>query len=304
MYLTSNVKKVLKNYQSESPAIKANLARMLMSGKLAGSGRLLVLPVDQGFEHGPIMSFSKNKDAFNPEYHAELAVDAQLSAYAAPKGMIEAIGDDLRGTLPLIMKMNSSNNLFSRVNQPCQSFTATVQDAVYQGCCSVGYTIYPGSDLSLDLIEDITEQIKEAKAHGLAVIIWSYPRGRGISKQGETALDIICYAAHIAALMGANIIKVKIPDNYIEREESKMLLNTKDFVKLEQRVECVMRSSFANKRLVLFSGGASKKEEDILKEVKAIRLGGGAGSIIGRNVFQRSRDKALALLNKVLDLYA
>jgi len=303
MYLTHSVKEVLKNYQSESPAVKTNIVRILMSGKLAGTGRLVILPVDQGFEHGPIMSFSKNKESFDPEYHAKLTAESGLNAYAAPKGMLESIGDELRGAFPLIMKMNSSNNLLSNKNPPYQGFTATVKDAIYQGCCAVGYTIYPGSDFFLDFLKEIAEQINEAKAHGLAVVIWSYPRGGDITKKGETALDIICYAAHIAALIGGNIIKVKLPENYIEREDSKTLLDTKNFINLEQRVKHVVQSSFANKRLLLFSGGASKKEEELLKEVKADRNGGGTGSIIGRNVFQRPRAEALDLLNKVIDLY-
>lgn len=303
MTQTNIIKGILKNYQNETPAVKSNIVRLLMSGRLAGTGKLFILPVDQGFEHGPVISFSINEQAFDPEYHITLASEAKLSAYAAPKGMIEAISNEARYTLPLIMKMNSGNQLYRESNQPYQAITATIQDALYQGCTAVGYTIYPGSDFSLKMIAEISEQISEAKAKGLAVIVWSYPRGGDVSKKGETALDVTCYAAHIASLIGAHIIKVKLPQDYIEKPESKKLLVAQDFTRLDRRVAYVMNSCFSGKRLVVFSGGKTKDKESILTEIEGIKKGGGNGSIMGRNIFQRPRLQALKLLDEALGLY-
>jgi class I fructose-bisphosphate aldolase len=305
MYLTENVKKILKGYESESPAVKSNLVKILMSGKLAGTGKMLILPVDQGFEHGPAKSFAVNPAAYDPEYHVRLALDAGLNAYAAPKGMLEAISDEFRGTIPLILKANNSNSLMHKDIEPNQSITGNIQDAVYLGCTAIGFTVYPGSDNSLEMIQEISEMIAEAKSYGLAAIVWSYPRGGDLSKKGETALDIIAYAAHIAALIGANIIKIKLPSEDIE-DQSAVSIYSKEmnvYKNLKNRVAHIMQVAFAGKRLVVFSGGSAKTEDEIYKEVDAINKGGGNGSIIGRNSFQRPYEEAVELLSNIIKIY-
>ena len=305
MYLTKNVKKILKGYESESPAVKSNLVKILMSGKLAGTGKMLILPVDQGFEHGPAKSFAVNPAAYDPEYHVRLALDAGLNAYAAPKGMLEAISDEFRGTIPLILKANNSNSLMHKDIEPNQSITGNIQDAVYLGCTAIGFTVYPGSDNSLEMIQEISEMIAEAKSYGLAAIVWSYPRGGDLSKKGETALDIIAYAAHIAALIGANIIKIKLPSEDIE-DQSAVSIYSKEmnvYKNLKNRVAHIMQVAFAGKRLVVFSGGSAKTEDEIYKEVDAINKGGGNGSIIGRNSFQRPYEEAVELLSNIIKIY-
>ena len=305
MYLTENVKKILKGYESESPAVKSNLVKILMSGKLAGTGKMLILPVDQGFEHGPAKSFAVNPAAYDPEYHVRLALDAGLNAYAAPKGMLEAISDEFRGTIPLILKANNSNSLMHKDIEPNQSITGNIQDAVYLGCTAIGFTVYPGSDNSLEMIQEISEMIAEAKSYGLAAIVWSYPRGGDLSKKGETALDIIAYAAHIAALIGANIIKIKLPSEDIE-DQSAVSIYSKEmnvYKNLKNRVAHIMQVAFAGKRLVVFSGGSAKTEDEIYKEVDAINKGGGNGSIIGRNSFQRPYEEAIELLSNIIKIY-
>ena len=305
MYLTENVKKILKGYESESPAVKSNLVKILMSGKLAGTGKMLILPVDQGFEHGPAKSFAVNPAAYDPEYHVRLALDAGLNAYAAPKGMLEAISDEFRGTIPLILKANNSNSLMHKDIEPNQSITGNIQDAVYLGCTAIGFTVYPGSDNSLEMIQKISEMIAEAKSYGLAAIVWSYPRGGDLSKKGETALDIIAYAAHIAALIGANIIKIKLPSEDIE-DQSAVSIYSKEmnvYKNLKNRVAHIMQVAFAGKRLVVFSGGSAKTEDEIYKEVDAINKGGGNGSIIGRNSFQRPYEEAVELLSNIIKIY-
>ena len=305
MKITRNVKRILSNYESDNPGVKTNLARILMSGKLGGTGKLVILPVDQGFEHGPARSFAKNSPAYDPHYHFKLAIDAGLSAFAAPLGMLEAGADTFVGQIPLIMKVNSSNSLSSEKIAPSQALTGSVREAIRIGCSAVGFTIYPGSEMALDMISDIQEIAVEAKNAGLAVVVWSYPRGGNISKEGETAIDIVSYAAHMAALIGAHIIKVKPPTSFIEQDEAKKVFLSENIPisSLNERIRHVVQSCFNGKRLVVFSGGSSKDKEGLLKEIKELYLGGASGSIIGRNSFQRPYSEALALLNQIIDIY-
>jgi len=305
MRATPRVKKILDNYESDCPGTKANLARILMQGRLGGTGKLVILPVDQGFEHGPARSFAPNPPAYDPHYHFKLALDAGLSAYAAPLGMIEAGADSFAGQIPLILKLNSANSLSRAKEAADQAVTASVDDALRLGCAAIGFTIYPGSDAAYGMMEEIAALAVEAKRKGLAVVIWSYPRGGSLSKAGETGIDICAYAAHMAALLGAHIIKVKPPTEHLELEAAKKVyLERKiDISSLAARVRHVVEASFAGRRLVVFSGGEAKDEAGILAEARAIRDGGGTGSIIGRNSFQRPHDEAVALLGKIIDIY-
>ena len=305
MKITKNIKKILNQYESDNPGVKANLARILMSGKLGGTGKLVILPVDQGFEHGPARSFAKNIDAYDPHYHFQLAIDAGLSAFAAPIGMLEAGADTFAGQIPLIMKTNSSNSLSREKDAPNQAMTGSVREAIRLGCSAVGFTIYPGSDDALDMISEIQEMAAEAKDAGLAVVVWSYPRGGNISKEGETAIDIIAYAAHMAALIGAHIIKVKPPTSHIELSEAKKVYTSEKIPidTLTNRIRHIVQSCFQGKRLVVFSGGASKDKDGLINEIKDLYKGGASGSIIGRNSFQRPHGEALDLLNEITDIY-
>ena len=305
MKMTSAVKKILSHYESDNAGTKANLARILMHGKLGGTGKLVILPVDQGFEHGPARSFAKNPDAYDPHYHFQLAIDAGLSAYAAPLGMIEAGADSFAGQIPLILKVNSSNSFAPKSSTPNQAVTASVADALRLGCSAIGFTIYPGSHDMFELMEEIRDMAEDAKAYGLAVVSWSYVRGEDISKDGETAMDTSAYAAHIAALLGAHIIKVKPPTEKLEQAEAKKVYDAEKIkiATLEQRISHIKQACFAGKRIVVFSGGNAKGEAELLNEIRAIRDGGGNGSIIGRNTFQRPRAEALDLLDKIIKIY-
>ncbi|UXU76189.1 MULTISPECIES: class I fructose-bisphosphate aldolase [unclassified Paracoccus (in: a-proteobacteria)] len=305
MQMTDTVRKILANYEGETPGVKAQLARMLMTGKLAGTGKMIILPVDQGFEHGPARSFAPNPAGYDPHYHYQLAIDAGLNAYAAPLGMIEAGADTFAGQIPTILKVNSANSLMSDTAGKNQAITASVDDALRLGCSAIGFTIYPGSDMALDMIEEIVEMRKEAAAKGVATVIWSYPRGEAISKDGETAIDIAAYAAQIAALIGAHIIKIKLSTDHLELPEAKKVYESKgiDISTQAKRVEHCMQAAFNGRRLVVFSGGAAKGADAVYDDARAIRDGGGNGSIIGRNSFQRSREDALAMLAKLVDIY-
>jgi class I fructose-bisphosphate aldolase len=298
--MTPIVKNILDKYEATSPAVKANLARILMQGKLGGTGKLLILPVDQGFEHGPARSFSVNPAAYDPHYHYQIAIDAGLSAYAAPLGMLEAGADTFAGQIPTILKVNSSNSWATSINQ---AQTGSVEDALRLGCAAIGFTIYPGSEHVFEMIEQIRALREEAAAAGLATVIWSYPRGGDLSKDGELALDVGAYAAHIAALLGAHIIKVKLPTAHIEQKDAKKAYEKLDASTQAKRVAHVVRSSFDGRRIVVFSGGASKGSDAIYQDARDIRDGGGNGSIIGRNTFQRERGEALEMLAKLIAIY-
>ncbi len=305
MNITQKVKKILSYYESDNPGTKSNIAKILMSGKLGGTGKMIILPVDQGFEHGPIASFASNPEAYDPHYHFLLAIEAGLSAYAAPLGMLEAGADTFAGAIPLILKANSSNLLLDKSMAPDQAITASVHGALRLGCSAIGFTIYPGSDYSLDMMEEIRDMAAEAKSYGLAVVIWSYARGGVISKEGETAHDVIAYAAHIAALLGAHIIKVKPPMAELELENSKKAHEKYPvpIKEMKDRIAHIVKTTLNGRRLIVFSGGTSKSTEDLYNEVRAIRDGGGSGSIIGRNTFQRPKAEALKLLSDIINIY-
>jgi class I fructose-bisphosphate aldolase len=299
------VKEILSWYGSDNPGTLTNLARLLNSGTLAGTGRLVILPVDQGVEHGPARSFAVNPAAYDPRYHFELAIEAGCNAYAAPLGFIEAGAREFAGQVPLILKVNNHDVLLEE-KDPNQAITATVRDALRLGCVAIGFTIYPGSEHRLDMYEEIRDMAVEAKANGLAVVIWSYPRGSGLSKDGETALDVTAYAAHIAAQLGAHVIKVKLPTGHLEQAAAKKVYESTQVPSgtLAERVRHVVQATFNGRRIVIFSGGAAAKDDQVFDEARAIRDGGGFGSIIGRNSFQRKKPDALKFLGTIMGLYA
>ena len=302
MKLTQKVRRILDNYPSESPAVRARLAGLLMAGRLGGTGRLVILPVDQGFEHGPARSFAGNPAAYDPLYHWRIAIKARLSAFAAPLGLLEAGAGLHAGEIPTILKLNSSNSIGEAKDQ---AVTASPQDALRLGAGAVGLTIYPGAEASLEQYEEARAIVAEARSLGLASVIWSYPRGGALSKEGETALDSIAYGAHIAALLGAHIIKVKPPSEVLENGEARAAYEKAGVARgsLAERVAHVGQACFDGRRMVVFSGGAATSEAALLEQVRAVRDGGGHGSIVGRNVFQRPEGEALALLEKILAVY-
>jgi len=287
MRATKVVQKILSNYEADNAGVKGNLCRILMNGKLGGTGKMIILPVDQGFEHGPARSFAPNPDAYDPHYHYQLAIDAGLNAYAAPLGMLEAGADTYAGQIPTILKVNSANSL------------------IRIGASAIGFTVYPGSAAGLDMFEEISAMREEAASKGIATVIWSYPRGEALDTAGETAADIGAYAAQIAALLGAHIIKVKLGTDHLSLPAAKKVYEDEkiDISTQAARVQDVMKSAFNGRRIVVFSGGSKKGADSVYDDGRAIRDGGGNGSIIGRNTFQRSRPEALEMLSKLMDIY-
>lgn len=304
--MTPRVREILSWYGADNPGVLANLARLLNHGTLAGTGKMVILPVDQGFEHGPARSFALNPDGYDPTYHFSLAIEAGCNAYAAPLGFIEAGAREFAGEIPLILKINNSDSLYKSKDDPISAMTSGIDDALRLGCSAIGFTIYPGSSERKQQYEEIQKAASEAKKAGLVVVVWSYPRGEGISKEGETAIDVVAYGAQIAAQLGAHIIKIKPPTAHIEQPEAAKIYKQQNIRidKMSDRARHIVESSFNGRRIVIFSGGESKSTEDLLKEVKELAVGGAFGSIMGRNAFQRPRKEAVALLKNVMSAFA
>jgi fructose-bisphosphate aldolase, class I len=303
--MASITREILSWYGSDNAGTLTNLSRLLNHGRLAGTGKLVILPVDQGFEHGPGRSFAMNPPAYDPRYHFELAIEAGCNAYAAPLGFLEAGAREFAGQVPLILKLNNHDVLLDE-KDPSQAITASVGDAVRLGCVGVGFTIYPGSEHRLAMYGQLRALAEEAKRQGLVVVVWSYPRGSGLSKEGETAIDVTAYAAQIAAQLGAHLIKVKLPTAHLEQAAAKKVYDKEKVAigSLPERVRHVVQAAFDGRRVIIFSGGAADTDEAVFEQVRAIRDGGGFGSIIGRNSFQRKKPAALRFLDTVMGIYA
>lgn len=332
----SRVQEILSWYGGDNPGTLAKLYRVLTTGTTAGTGKLVILPVDQDMEHGPDASFAKNPPAYDPSYHFRLALTAGCSAHAAVLGSFEACTREFAGQLPLILKVNFADVLFKGPN-PFQAVTGSVRDALRLGADFIGLTIYPGSEHRNEMYQQARELVAEAKACGLGVVIWSYPRGSGlpyeaakkelenpasapaylrphleamkaagmkVSDMVETAVDVTAYAVRIACQLGAHIVKVKPPCAYVSADErARKAFDGIPISTLSERVRTVVRAAFNGRRVVIFSGGPAKKDEEVLAEIRAIADGGGFGSIIGRNAFQRPFDQGVSLLKQVMDIY-
>jgi len=300
--MTPRVREILSWYGADNPGVLANLSRILNHGELAGTGKMVILPVDQGFEHGPARSFAMNPDGYDPTYHISLAIESGCNAYAAPLGFIEAVAREFAGEIPLILKINNSDSLYKPKGNPISALTSGIDDALRLGCAAIGYTIYPGSSVRNDQYEVFRQAAEEAKRAGLAVVLWAYPRGESLSKDGETAIDVVAYAAQISAQLGAHIIKVKPPTSHVEQADAAKVYKECNIRidSLSDRTRHVVDSAFNGRRIVIFSGGERKSTEDLLKEVREMSVGGAFGSIMGRNAFQRPRKESIALLRGVM----
>lgn len=300
--MSEAVEKVLAHYAGENPGVIGNMRRMMHTGALAGTGKMVILPVDQGFEHGPGRSFGPNPAGYDPMFHPRLAVESGCSAYAAPLGFITAIAHDYAGQLPLILKVNNSD-LLANVGGYHSAMTSQVRDAVRLGCSAIGFTIYPGSKFRNTMYEQIRDMIAEARDAGLPTIMWAYARGELLDKPGETAVDTIAYAAHVACQLGAHIVKVKPPTGHLARDDARKFYEQIPTETLADRIRHVKQAAFDGRRIVIFSGGAAKGKDEVLEEIRQIHQGGGDGSIMGRNAFQRPFEEAAQLLRDVMEIY-
>jgi len=304
--MNARIREILSWYPSDNPGTLTNLARMMNHGRLAGTGKLVILPVDQGFEHGPVRSFQPNPAGYDPEYHIKLAIESGCNAYAAPLGALELVAGKYAGEIPLILKLNNSDTL-AKMDSPISAVTGSVRDAVRLGCAAIGYTIYPGSAARNEMYQDLRDIIAEAKDCGLAAVVWSYPRGEGITdKKGETAVDVAGYAAHIACQLGAHIVKVKPPMDFLYQEENKKVFEKYSIPTktMAERVRHVVQCCFDGRRIVIFSGGETAGTDTLLETIRGLHDGGAFGSIMGRNSFQRPHGESVKLLHDVMDIFA
>jgi class I fructose-bisphosphate aldolase len=301
---TRTVDEILSWYEGQNPGVLTNLHRLLTHGRLGGTGKMVILPVDQGFEHGPTRSFAPNPAGYDPLYHFRLGIETGCSAYAAPLGFLEAGAARFAGQIPLILKVNSHDILQDEAD-PLGGLTASVRDALRLGCVGIGYTIYPGTKARRKQYEQLQRIAEEAKDAGLVVVVWAYARGGVLAAEDETAIDVVSYAAHIAAQLGAHIIKAKLPSAHVADKKSAEMFEKHGIPigTLTERVAYLMKATFNGRRIVINSGGAAKDDESVFNEMRAIRDGGGFGSIIGRNSFQRPWDEAVKFLDTIMGIY-
>ena len=284
----TRINEILSWYPALTGEQSENLLKFLTYGRIGGSGKFVILPVDQGFEHGPGRSFESNPAMYDPVNQAELAIAAGCNAYAAPLGALEAAFDATkRAGIPTILKINSHDLMMPDDYDPYPAITSWAEDAVRLGSSAVGFTIYPGS---------------------------VYARGSGLipassetaSKDIETAVDVIAYGVQIACLLGAHIVKCKTPKPIVGMKDSikRGVYKNVSTGTVEDCIRIIMKAGFNGHRIVINSGGEARETGAILEEVRQLSSGGSFGSIVGRNAFQRSHNEAVELLHKIQDVYA
>ena len=302
----ARMEEIISWYRStNTPAQQKNLLRILNHGRIGGTGKLMILPIDQILEHGPGRAFEPNPLMYDPLEQAQFAIDGGFNAFAAPLGSLERSFEVLaRHNVPTILKVNSHNLMIPDEKNPRPSIHSWVGDAVRLGCEAVGFTLYPGSIHSNQIEQQAKELIADARKAGLITVLWIYPRGEGLIPGQERAVDIIAYAVALGASLGAHIIKVKLPLEGYGLESNKKLgiydnLNTKT---LKNRIGLVMKAAYNGHRIVIHSGGDFTNAETLEEEVRAIREGGAFGTIMGRNAFQRPAVEALDLVSDLQDI--
>jgi class I fructose-bisphosphate aldolase len=266
-----------------------------------GKGHLLLLPIDQGLEHGP-ESFFPNPESANPDFQYRLAMEGGYSGIALHRGIAEKYGYRYAGQVPLVLKINGKTKIPSDDNA-LSPMTASVEDAVRLGADAIGYTLYVGSP---NQVADFTqfEKVKDdAERYGMPIIIWSYPRGTAIEKKGgRNSLYAIDYAARVADELGADIVKLNVPtDDPKRRSEQPAPYDTLE-LSYEEMVRKVIKT--AGKTRVLFSGGSMLDDEDLLYRAKVCLDEGATGLIFGRNMWQRPWEQALEITHKIRQLMA
>ncbi len=277
-----------------SPGKKARLRRLLYDHG-PGGGTLLVLPIDQGLEHGPV-DFFANPDSLDPRYQYELAREGNFSAIALHIGLAEKYFHEFAGEVPLILKLNGKTS----VPPDAQAFsplTGTVEDAVRLGAEAVGYTIYVGSPAQDRDFRQFVDVRRDAERFGMPLIVWAYPRGEAISKKGgRESLYAVDYAARVALELGADIVKVNYPVASESDAQSPAPYNA---LKLspDEAFHKVVQS--AGRTLVLVSGGEKVGDSELLRKVRSSMDAGATGIIFGRNLWQRPRAEALHLTREL-----
>jgi class I fructose-bisphosphate aldolase len=276
-----------------SPGKRARLHRMLYEYGPA-NGTLLLLPIDQGLEHGPV-DFFDNPDSLDPEYEYKLAIDGNYSGIALHFGLAAKYFYKHAGKIPLLLKINGKTNIPSD-DDAFSPLTGSVEDAVRLGADAVGYTLYVGSPRQGDDIAQLTRVREECDRYGMPLVVWSYPRGKAVKeKGGQESLYAIDYAARVACEMGADIVKLNEP-KLTDSDKQPKPYPTIQLTEAEA-IRKVVTS--AGRTLVLLSGGSKVGDEDLLRKTRAAMEAGVTGLIFGRNLWQRRRADALEITNKI-----
>lgn len=263
------------------------------------NGNLLVLPLDQGLEHGPT-DFFPHPPAVDPEYQFRLAVEGNFSAIALGIGLAEKYMGDYCGQIPLILKLNGKTNIPSDAEATSPLF-ASVEDAVRLGADAVGYTLYVGSARQHDEIRQFEKVRQDCERYGMPLVMWSYPRGAAVDAKGGTnTLFAQDYAARVALEMGADIVKLHEPNDSTANVPAPYSQLREDAASRSARV---VRS--AGRTMVLFSGGEKNDDDDaVLRKVEFYLQSGATGVMFGRNMWLRPFDQALALTRAVHEIMA
>ena len=260
------------------------------------NGTLLLLPIDQGLEHGPV-DFFANPDSADPAFQLRLAKEGGYSGTVFHVGLAEKYMRDFVGEVPLILKLNGKTNI-PKDDYAFSPQTASVEDAVRLGADAVGYTLYVGSPAQGEDIRQFHKIKEDCERYGMPLIMWAYPRGQAIeAKGGRDSLYAVDYAARVACELGADLVKLNLPE--YDEVRAKNLPKPYDQMKLspQDALEKVVRS--AGRTMVLVSGGSKISDEDLLEKVKVSMEAGVTGLIFGRNMWQRKFDDALKLTEKI-----
>jgi class I fructose-bisphosphate aldolase len=281
-----------------APGKRTRLHRLLFEFG-PGNGTLMLLPIDQGIEHGP-RDFFPNPASKDPDYQFRLAAEAGYSAIACQIGLATKYYPDYAGSVPLILKVNGktdlppSDNAFSTVN-------ASVEDAVRLGADAVGYTLYVGSPRQDEDLLQLKMVREDCDRYGMPLIVWSYPRGSAVvAKGGQDSFYAIDYAARMAMEMGADIVKLNMPKINPEKDKDAPAPYNEGGFSQEDVIAQTVES--AGRSLVVLSGGSKVDDDKLLDQTRAIMQAGGSGVIYGRNVWQREWSEAIEIVEQIKEL--
>ncbi len=264
-----------------------------------GNGRLLILPIDQGMEHGPV-SFFPNPPSEDPEFQFRLADEGGYSGIALHLGLADKYGAKYAGRVPIVLKVNGKTKIPSDAHA-LSPMTASVEDAVRIGADAIGYTLYVGSPKQVEDLNQSRRVKAEADRFGMPIILWSYPRGEAVEQTGgKKSLYAVDYAARIANELGADAVKLNVPEDDPERRSQQPAPYDSLELSYEERVRKVVKS--AGKTLVLFSGGSMLGDDDLIYRARTCLEQGAAGLLFGRNLWQRGWKEALKITEKLKKL--
>jgi fructose-bisphosphate aldolase, class I len=281
-----------------SPGKRTRLHRLLFEFG-PGNGTLLLLPIDQGIEHGP-RDFFPNPASKDPAYEFELAAEAGYSAIACQIGLATKYYPDYAGRVPLLLKVNGKTDL-PPSEAALSTTNASVEDAVRLGADAVGYTLYVGSPRQDEDLRQLQTVREDCDRYGMPLVIWAYPRGSAVAaKGGQNSFYAIDYAARLAMEMGADVVKLNMPKIDPEKDKDAPAPYNEMDVTQEEAVRQVVES--AGRSLVVLSGGSKVDDDQLLAQTRMIMEAGGSGVIYGRNVWQRSHSEAQDIIEQIKEI--